>query len=167
MPVFRWGQTWDPFRDLEREVDRLLSGMSISLQGVRLGRNYPAVNLYELESEFVLTAEIPGCKPEDIELTVADGMISLRGKTLGVEGITDDRYRRQERPRGNWQRSVPLPDRVADSEMAAEFNNGILKIRLPKTAKGRARQIPIADGSTATHSAYNVTTIEAQRGDAQ
>ncbi len=147
MPVFRWGQTWDTFRDLEREVDRLLHSVNLTFQGLRLGRQYPLVNLYELEHEFLLTAEIPGTRSEDLELTVAGGILTLKGKREDPEGIADEKFRRHERFRGSWQRSLSIPDRVREDELVAEFSNGILKIRLPKADELKPRHIPIADGN--------------------
>ena len=60
MPVFRWGQPWDPLHNLERQVDRLLQGVSMTLHGVRFGRSFPQVNLHETADSYVLMAEIPG-----------------------------------------------------------------------------------------------------------
>ena len=71
MAVFRWGQSWDAFQDLEREVDRLLQSVNLTFQGLRFGRQYPPVNLYELPNEYLLTAELPGTRGEDLDLTVA------------------------------------------------------------------------------------------------
>ncbi len=87
MPVFRFGQTWDAFRDLEREVDRLLSGVNLTLGGVRLGRQFPAMNLYELPEEFLITAELPGTRAEDLELTIADGVLTMKGRRDAPEGF--------------------------------------------------------------------------------
>ena len=154
MAVFRWGQAFDAFRDLEREMDRLLAGVPLAFQGVRLGRHYPAVNLYELTDGLLLTAELPGTRPEDLEITVADGTLFLKGRRSGPENIPDERFRRQERPRGMWQRSIALPERVEEAGLSAEFTNGVLKIRLPRAAASTPRQIPISDGSqqmTAPH----------------
>lgn len=145
MAVFRWGHAWDPFHDLEREVDRLLAGVSLTFQGLRFGRQYPAVNVYDLESELLITAEIPGVKAEDLELTVANGVLTMRGSRTGTEGVPDDRYRRQERPRGPWQRSLSLPERIQDDGMTAEFTNGMLTIHLPKAPSTQPRQIPISE----------------------
>ena len=148
MAVFRWGHAWDPFHDLEREVDRLLAGVSLTFQGLRFGRHYPAVNVYDLDSELLITAEIPGVKAEDLELTVADGVLTMRGKRSGTEGVPDERYRRQERSRGGWQRSLSLPERIQEDRMTAEFTNGVLKIHLPKAPSAQARQIPISEGNS-------------------
>jgi HSP20 family protein len=147
MAVFRWGHAWDPFHDLEREVDRLLAGVSLSMQGLRFGRQYPAVNVYDLETELLILAEIPGVKAEDLELTVANGVLTMKGKRSGIDGVPDERYRRQERPRGAWHRSLSLPERIQDELMTAEFVNGVLKIHLPKAPSVQPRQIPISEGN--------------------
>jgi HSP20 family protein len=148
MAVFRWGPTYNPLRDLEREVDRLLAGVSISFQGVRLGRQYPPVNLYDVEDELLLTAELPGTRPEDLEVLVSEGVLTLKGKRFGAEGVMDDSYRRQERPRGPWQRSLPLPGPIQEDKLSAEFTNGVLRVRLPKSPATIPRQIQVSDGSS-------------------
>jgi len=150
MAVFRWGQPWVPFQDLEREVDRLLSSVSLGFPGIRFGRQYPAVNLYEVDNELHLTAELPGVKGDELEITVADGILTIKGRRVGPEGIPDDRYRRQERPRGNWQRSFQLPERVLEDQLAAEFSHGVLKIRLPRAPVSQPRQIKVLDGNSAS-----------------
>lgn len=150
MAIFRWGQqTWDPFRDLEREVDRLLTSVSLSFQGLRVGRQYPPINVYELDSELLIVAELAGAKPDALEVTVADGALNIKGRHTGPESVPDDKYRRQERPRGNWQRSLPLPDRIVEDQMSAEFTNGVLTIRIPRAAATQARQIRVLDGNAA------------------
>jgi HSP20 family protein len=147
MPVFRWGQTWHAFHDLEREVDRLLSSVNLTLHGIRLRRQYPAVNLYELDHEFLLTAEVAGTRREDLEVTIAGGILTIKGKRGDVEGVPEDRFRRHERFHGAWQRSLTIPDRVQEGRLSAEFNHGILKIHLPKAEAVAPRQIPVAEGS--------------------
>lgn len=145
MAVFRFGHAWDPFHDLEREVDRLLAGVSLSIHGVRFGRQYPSVNVYDLEHELLITAEIPGVKAEDLELTVANGVLNLRGKRTGPDGVPDERFRRQERPRGAWQRSLNLPERIQEEQLVADLTNGILSIHLPKAPSTQPRQIRITE----------------------
>ena len=147
MAIFRWGQAWDPFRDLEWEVDRLLASVSLSFQGLRFGRQYPPVNVYEVDDELLLTAELPGTRAEDLEVLVADGVLTLKGKRTGAEGITDDHYRRQERPQGSWQRSLTLPTLIQEDKLSAEFTNGVLKVRLPKAPASLPRQILVSDGN--------------------
>lgn len=147
MPVFRWGQAWDPFRDLEREVDRILHGVNLAFQGLRLGRQYPLVNLYELPDEYLLTAELPGTRSEDLELTVAGGILTMKGKRQPPPDVPDEKFRRHERFRGAWQRLLSLPERVHEDQLSAEFRDGILRIHLPKAEQSQPRQIPIVEGT--------------------
>lgn len=146
MAVFRWRQTWGSLRDLEREFDRLLESIKMPFPGLRLERQYPPVNVYELDAEFLLVAELPGVGAENLDLTVAGGVLTLKGERRGPEGISEDRFRRHERLRGNWQRQLTLPDRVDEDGVSAEFVNGILKIHLPKLPSLKARQIPVVGG---------------------
>ena len=146
MPVFRWGQEWSAVRDLEREVDRLLRSMNLTFHGFRLGRQFPAVNVYELEDEFLLTAEIPGMKADDLELTIAGGILTIRGRRFDPEDIPEERFRRNERFRGSWQRQISIPERVNEDALRAEFTNGVLRVHLPKADEIKARQIPVVEG---------------------
>jgi HSP20 family protein len=146
MPVFRWGHPWDAFQDLEREVDRLLSGVNIAFHGIRIARQYPAINLYELADEFLLTAELPGTRAEDLELTIVNGLLQIKGRREG-DGVPDERYRRQERFRGAWQRAISVPDRIREDALRAEFVDGILKVHLPKGEQEQPRRIPVTEAS--------------------
>ena len=146
MPVFRWGHAWNPIRDLEREVDQLLAKVSL-FHGIRFGQQYPPVNVYELDEEFLLTAELPGTRAEELEVLISNGVLTIKGRRNGPEGIADDRFRRQERPRGPWQRSLTLPDHSQEEKLAAEVTNGVLCIRLPKASATQPRQIPVTNGN--------------------
>lgn len=148
MAVFRWRQTWGTLRDLEREFDRLLESIKVPFPGTRMERQYPPVNIYELDKEFLLIAELPGLGPESLDLTVAGGILTLKGERRGPDGVPDDRFRRHERLRGNWQRKLNLPDRVDEDQVSAEFVNGILKIHLPKLPSVKPRQIPVVGGES-------------------
>lgn len=147
MPVFRWGQSWDPFRDLEREVDRLLQGMNLTLHGVRSARRFPPVNLIEFPDRFLLTAEIPGMDVNDLDITAAGGVLTIKGARRPPEEARDDSFRRQERYQGAWQRSLQLPDRVDEEHLKAEYSAGVLRVVLPKAESTAPRSIPVIEGS--------------------
>lgn len=142
MPIFRLGQNWDPLRDFEREVDRLLRDVNITFQGVRFGPSYPLINLYECEDRFLLTAEIPGTRLEDLEVTVADGVLALKGDRKSQAG-SGEVFRRQERFQGQWHRAIQLPDRIQQEQMEAALTDGVLIITLPKITETQLRQIPV------------------------
>ncbi len=148
MPVFRWGESWDPFRDLERHVDRLLEGLSLPIPLIRFERQYPPVNLYEMESEYLVTAELPGTSAENLELSVSDGVLTLKGKRPAPAGVADEQFRRHERVWGSWERSMNIPERVQEEKVSAEFTDGILKIHFPKAPEAKARQIQVVQGNS-------------------
>ena len=144
MPIFRWGQSWDPFRDLEREVDRLLQ-MNLSLQA-RSNRRFPLINLLDQGDRFVLTAEIAGIELSDLEVTVANGVLSIKGVRNSPLEAREDSFRRQERFQGSWHRSLQLPERIDDEGMTAEYTAGVLRVSLPKTTDSVVRSIPVTEG---------------------
>jgi HSP20 family protein len=145
MPLFRFGQNWNPLADLEREVDRLLRSVNLTFHGIRVGRQYPAVNLYERKDHYILTAELPGTRVEDLELTFAGGILTLKGRRDDAPDVPEQRFRRCERFRGEWQRAVSFPERVREEELTATFIDGVLKVRLPKGTPSPPRQIAVTE----------------------
>jgi HSP20 family protein len=148
MSVFRWRDSWEPFRDLERQVDRLLESLPFPFPVLRLERQFPAVNLYELDDEYLLTAELPGTSSENLELTVGAGVLTLKGQRPAPSGVADEQFRRHERVWGSWERAITVPDRVQEEKVAAEFADGILKIHLPKVPEVKPRQIQVSQGTS-------------------
>lgn len=160
MAVFRWGNAFDAFRDLEREMDHLLHSVNMAFEGLRIGRPFPAVNIYELEGEYLLTAELPGTRVEDLDLSVAGGVLKLRGRRSSSPEVAEHQFRRSERAQGQWERSFTLPERVNEHELHAELVNGVLKLHLPKAPSGLPRQIPVSNGQAPALP----LTIEAEGG---
>lgn len=144
MPVFRWREAWDPLGDLERQVDRLLESLPFPFP--RFDRPFPPINLYELDDEFLLTAELPGTFPADLELNLSGGVLTLKGRRAAPAAITDDQFRRHERVWGNWERALNVPDRVQDDKVSAEFSDGVLRVHLPKAPETKPRQIQVVQG---------------------
>jgi HSP20 family protein len=142
MGGLQWQGPWDPFQEIRREVGRLLG--NIETMGVRVPRPFPSMNLYDAGDQYFLTAELPGVSPREIELSIAGETLTLRGERRRPEGISEDRYRRQERQFGRWARSVTLPDRVDGAGVSASFAHGILMVTLPKDADARPRQIAVS-----------------------
>lgn len=144
MAVFRWGTALEAFRDLEREMDRLLRSVHGSLDGIRVGRHFPPLCLYHTADAFLLQAEIPGVAGEDLELAVANGVITLSVSRKRKGEVPEERYRRSERPMGKWERSITLPERVQEEQVVAELRDGLLLVRIPKAPSTAPRQIPVA-----------------------
>jgi HSP20 family protein len=141
-----WQRGWDPFRELQREVGRILESFD-PFQVARRVQVFPPMNLYDAGDRYVLTAQLPGLTSGDIELTITGETLTMRGERKRPEAIKDDSYRRQERPMGRWTRTVTLPDRVDNEQVSASFANGILTINLPKAAEARPRHIAVTAGT--------------------
>jgi HSP20 family protein len=141
-----WQRGWDPFRELQREVGRIIESFD-PFQAARRVHVYPPMNLYDAGERYVLTAQLPGMTSGDIELTITGESLTMRGERKRAEGVKEDSYRRQERPMGRWSRTVTLPDRVDNEQVSASFANGILTISLPKAAEARPRHIAVTAGT--------------------
>ena len=132
---------WDPLRLLGEEMGRMMERLNaVSWRAVR---PFPALNVYERGHRFVILAEVPGVNPDSIDVSVAGDTITIRGQRMRDERVSDDQYRRQERPFGIWERSVTLPESVLADEVSAELENGLLWIELPKAIRPRPQQIPV------------------------
>jgi HSP20 family protein len=134
---------WDSFRDLQREVGRLLQSFEPG-PSWRSPRLFPAINLYDAGDRYILTAELPGLSPEEVDLSLTGETLTLRGERRRPDGVNDESFRRQERPFGRWTRSVTLPERIDATAVTAQCALGILTVSLPKSEDVKPRQIPVS-----------------------
>ncbi len=148
MPVFRWGNPLHALPDLEREMDRWLKSVEVAFEGLRLGRPFPALNLFSTPTIYLITAELPGCDVNDLDIEVADGKLTLRGTRSPQGDIPAERFRRSERMSGEWERTITLPERVDEERIQAELTNGLLRVQLPKLPTTAPRQIKLNDSGT-------------------
>jgi HSP20 family protein len=143
MSSLGWQRRWDPFRELQREMGRLFESLE-PLQSLRVARQFPAINLYDAGERYVMTVPVPGMSPDEIDLTITGETLTLRGERKRPEGVSDESYRRQERPFGRWTRTVTLPDRVESGQVAASYAQGVLTVILPKAESARPRHINVS-----------------------
>lgn len=125
--------------DLQREINRLFSNV-----GQTMASDYPAINVWEKDNSLVVTTELPGMEPENIN-------VSVTGATLTISGIskTDpikegETYLRQERELGNFQRNFQLPFQADSKGVEAKYEKGILKITLPRLQEDLPKKIKIS-----------------------
>ncbi len=108
----------------------------------------PSVDLREANGEYVLSAELPGMKENDIQIDVQDGVLTLQGeKTSGGEtsgGDGNERWHLVERRFGAFERSFSLPRKVNVEKIRAEFSDGVLTVHLPKGKDGTGKRIPVS-----------------------
>jgi len=138
---------WFPFFDMGKtleEMDRVLGrmGRPLGLRSVPRG-TFPAINIYQQEDAIVLTAEVPGLQPEDLELTVLNESATLAGRRAETDRPQDNRFYRRERPIGPFSRTVALPEKINPDSVQAEYRNGILTVRMAKAEEAKVRKIAI------------------------
>jgi HSP20 family protein len=138
----------DPFRELAAMQDRMarLFG-DVYLRdedtGFR-GSWTPAVDIFETDShDLVLKVELPGMTREDIEVTVENSTLVLKGQKKFDHEVKEDQYRRVERAYGQFHRSFTLPSTVDTSKVSADFKNGILTVKLPFREEAKPRSINV------------------------
>ncbi|MEN6310944.1 MAG: Hsp20/alpha crystallin family protein [Acidobacteriota bacterium] len=140
---------WDPFRDmvtLRERMNRLFEDMAASRgedKDITTSSWAPAVDIYETETEVVLTAEIPGIEEKDIEIKVEDNTLTLKGERKFEKETKEENYHRIERAYGSFFRSFTLPTYVDQDRVEAEHENGVLKIHMPKKDELKPRKVKI------------------------
>lgn len=141
-------QAGNPFLALHREVNRLFDdvfrAISVpSLDGLATSLSWPKLELSETDKEVRVAAELPGLDETDVEVTVEDGVLSIRGEKKSEVEDKDRGY--TERSYGRFERQIGLPSGVEEDKATATFDKGVLTITLPKSAEAieSTRRIPI------------------------
>lgn len=139
---------WDPFAEMRslREVMDRLFDESFVQPAAWLERTMPGdldLDLIETGDALVVKASVPGVKPEDVDITVQNNVLTIQGETREEREAAEGRYHRRERRYGSFRRSVALPVDVNADAADARFEDGVLTITLPKTEQARAKRIPI------------------------
>ncbi len=137
-----------PLARLHDEFERILQDVGMPGFLTRAGRSHhvPSVDVYEKDGSILMEAELPGVAREDIKVSCTDHSVVIYGETRKDAEEKKDGYYRSERRVGRFYRTVPVPEEVDFEKATAEFNNGVLKITLPRVApeKERTRTIPVS-----------------------
>jgi HSP20 family protein len=151
----RWGMLpWRPSRDLEeweRRFDDLFGRPSWRLPVEERGW-MPAVDVFEKADRFVVKAELPGMKEEDIDVSVVGDTLSIKGEKKTETEVKEEDYYRCERSYGSFYRSIPLPPNVDANKIEASFDDGVLEVALLKSAKVKPKKIAVSAKKKATKS---------------
>ena len=148
-PATKAGEWW-PLEGLRRDVDRLfeefgrgLFGKSLLDTAPRWGAA-PSVDIVEKDKAYEVTAELPGMDETNIDVKIANGMLTISGEKKDEHEEKKKNYYLSERRYGSFQRSFRVPDGVEADKIAAEFKNGVLTVTLPKTAEALKAEKKIA-----------------------
>jgi HSP20 family protein len=134
----RFGRFADPWREFER-MSRDLSRM-----GTPSVYDFPLVNVWTSADKAVVTTEVAGMDATDIDISVADEVLTIKGKRQSYEPKNDKTYHRRERWGGQFSKNIVLPFRIENSKVEAKYQKGVLTITLPRAEADKPKKIAIA-----------------------
>jgi HSP20 family protein len=135
--------------DLNRQINRMFDDL-FKQEGdsgfyARAGMSAPAMDIHQTDEAVEITAELPGVKEEDVDLSIEDGILTLRGEKKSSREVGEGGYR--ERTYGSFERRITLPGNIDEEACSADFADGVLTITLPKREEqARGRKIPLGTG---------------------
>jgi HSP20 family protein len=140
--------SWKPFEfdSLRREMDRLWDSFFEGRPGWRTREErewFPSLDVTETNTDLLVKAELPGMDPKDINISLNEGALTIRGEKKQEREEKEEGYHLIERSYGSFVRSVRLPKDVQSDKISASFKNGVLKVVLPKTEEAKKKEIKI------------------------
>lgn len=145
---------WDPARELDalqsdmnRLFDAFFQNRGLTADATDGSRRWiPAMDLLETDDELVLRADLPGLSEDDIEIEVKDGTLTIAGERRAEHEERNEGYHRVERSFGRFSRSLDLPSGVDVEAVTADFDRGVLEVRIPKPVEHKPTRIEIGRG---------------------
>ena len=136
---------WMTIPTLQNEINRLFDGMlpATEREETSFFNWHPSVYTIEKDNAIEIRAELPGVKKDDISIDVRNNVLTLSGERNYDENVNEENFYRRERFYGKFQRAFTLPDNVDADNIDAHFDEGILKITVPKTEERQKKQITV------------------------
>lgn len=139
---------WNPFReleDLQTRLNRLMTepGVDRTDEPFAFADWAPAVDINETDNEYTVKADLPEVKKEDLKIALEDGVLTIQGERKQEKEEKGKKFHRVERQYGQFVRRFALPTEVDGAKVNAEFKDGVLNVRLPKSATAKPRSIDI------------------------
>jgi HSP20 family protein len=140
---------WDPFQEmlnLRRTVDRLFDNASTDNVWGQPTAWGLAVDVVENKDDFIVKASVPGINPDDLDVSYADDVLTIKGEIKLDNEVKDNQYHLHERRYGSFSRSISLPTKIKGDAIEASYQNGVLSLRLPKAEEVKPKRIAIKVG---------------------
>ena len=149
---------WDPFQDLRSAQDEMaqMSPMlahALGLHAQQQGNGRaattawaPALDISERKDAYLVNVELPGLKPEDLDITMEDGLLTIQGERHFAHDSSEQQFHRVERRYGAFRRSITLPAHVMAEGIQASFEDGVLQILVPKAEEAKPKRIQVRPG---------------------
>ena len=144
IPVGRDRAVASPFMSLQREIDRLFEDFSRGFPAFTgNGGLMPSMDVTETDKEIEITAELPGLEEKDVQINVADKLLTIKGEKKAEKEQKDKNYRLVERSYGSFERTLELPEGVNADAIKANIAKGVLKVTVPKPAPAQAKKVEV------------------------
>jgi HSP20 family protein len=137
---------WDPMQDIQEFENRLASWMGRApmkkdggKESMRLMEWAPLVDITEDENEYLIKADLPEVKKEDVKISVHEGVLAISGERKSEKEEKGKKYHRVERSYGRFERSFSIPEDAEEDKVSAEYKEGVLKVHLPKNPKSKTK----------------------------
>jgi HSP20 family protein len=148
---------WDPFQDLRSAQDEMaqMSPMLAHALGLHTPQGNaqatttawaPALDISERKDAYLVTVELPGLKPEDLDITMEDGLLTIQGERQFTSESSEQQFHRVERRYGAFRRSITLPAHVMAEGIEASFEDGVLQILVPKAEEAKPKRVQVRPG---------------------
>jgi HSP20 family protein len=146
---------WDPFQDLRSAQDEMAQmspmlahalGLHTQQGNARSTAWAPALDISERKDAYLVTVELPGLKPEDLDITIEDGLLTIQGERQFTHESSEQQFHRVERRYGAFRRSITLPAHVTAEGIQASFEDGVLQILVPKAEEATPKRIQVRPG---------------------
>ena len=149
-PLTRWSP-WKELEDMEKRLSTMFGRAPVTTDGdkkeaISVAQWSPLVDITEDDKEYVVKAEIPEMKKEDIKINVHDDVLTMSGDRKYEKEEKGKKYHRVERPYGSFMRNFTLPEDADCSKISAEYKDGLLKVHLPKSEQTKKKAIEVKIG---------------------
>ena len=154
---------WDPFQDLRAAQEEMaqmdpmspMLAQALGLHGQQQGSGRaattawaPALDISERKDAYLVTVELPGVEPDDLEITFEDGLLTIQGERHFAHDSSEQQFHRVERRYGAFRRSITLPAQVMAEQIEATADDGVLQIVVPKMEEATPKRIQVRPGRT-------------------
>jgi HSP20 family protein len=141
-------EPWTHFGSIQERMNRVVDETMRALyphedEELEKGTWMPAVDIHETEDGYVVKADLPGIKKDDIQIDLKDSTLTLKGEKKFEENVSKDNYVRTERSYGTFVRSFTLPENVDAEKIKASYKDGVLELTLPKREEAKPKQIKV------------------------
>lgn len=146
--IWRPGAAVSPWRalsDMERTMDEVFGRWPSAWRRLPQAKEWmPSMEMYEKDSKFIIKAELPGVKEKDIDVSVSDHTLTIKGEKAAEKEVNEEDYYFSESTYGSFMRSITLPTDVDADKVEASLNDGVLEVSVPKIAEAKPKRVSIS-----------------------